>query len=187
MYSVSEFRKGLKIEIDGHPYLMVDQQFVKPGKGQAFSRTRLKSLLDGRVIDRTFKIVEKVKPADVSEGPAQYLYADGTEYHFMDNESYEQFTVSGEVLGDTINWMQDNAEVQVVRWNGKPISVDLPNFVVLEVTECEPAVKGDTATGASKQATVETGAQVSVPLFINLGDRLKIDTREGKYVERVRK
>ena len=187
MYSTSDFRKGLKVEIDGVPYQMVDHQFVKPGKGQAFSRTKLKSLLDGRVIDRTFKIVEKVKPADCSEHTMQYLYQDPDGYAFMDMESYDQIHISEEALGDTALWLAEEAEVTVLKYKGNPINVEVPNFVVLEIPHCEPGVKGDTATGATKPATLSTGAIVQVPLFVNQGEWLKVDTREGKYVERARK
>jgi elongation factor P len=187
MYSVSEFRKGLKVEIDGTPYLMVEHQFVKPGKGQAFSRTKLKSLLDGRVIDRTFKIVEKVKKADVTDHKMQYLYQDNEGFHFMDTETYEQSMITADILGDTANWIAENETVTVLKFNGRPITVDLPKYVVLEVTYTEPGHKGDTATGATKTAQLSSGAEVQVPLFINQGDLLKIDTEEGKYKERVRK
>lgn len=187
MYNTNEFRKGLKIEIDGHPYVMVESQFVKPGKGTAFTRVKIKSLLNGNVIDRTYKSGEKVDKADVMETEMQYLYeADGT-YHFMDNKTYEQVEISKDGVDDNWKWLEENMMVDVLSYKGNPISITVPNFTVLEITHCEPGLKGDTATNTTKPATLSTGAIVNVPLFVNQNDFIKIDTRTGEYVERAKK
>ncbi len=186
MYETNEFRKGLKIEIDGHPYLMVENQFVKPGKGQAFSRVRLKSLLTGNVIDRTYKSGEKVEKADIIESEMQYLYSADNAYHFMDNSSYEQIEIQKDNIGDSWKWLQENMAVDVLIYKGNPVSITVPNFVELEIVHCEPGVKGDTATSATKPATLSTGAEVNVPLFVNQNEKVKVDTRTGSYVERVK-
>ncbi|RTZ89708.1 MAG: elongation factor P [Deltaproteobacteria bacterium] len=183
--STSEFRKGLKIELNGEPFLMVDFQHVKPGKGGAFVRTRLKSLMTGNVIDKTFRSGEKVETPDLEERAMQYLYPDGDTYIFMDNETYEQLAIRKEVMGDAVNFLKENTNVTILFHNQKPIGVELPNFVELEVTKTDPGIKGDTASGGSKPATLETGTVVQVPLFIKEGDILKIDTRDGSYIERV--
>lgn len=187
MYETSDIRKGLKIQIDGEPYVVVDFQFVKPGKGTAFTRTRIKSLLTGNVLDRTYRSGEKFEPANVEERQMQFLYKDGENFCFMDNTSYEQAYISEDLLGDDAKFMPDNLTVTVLTFNDKAIGVTLPTFVELEITEVEPGVRGDTATGATKLATLSTGAQINVPLFINQGDWLRIDTRTGEYVERVKK
>ncbi len=186
MYQTNQFRKGLKVEIDGEPYLMVEAQFVKPGKGQAFTRTKLKSLISGNVIDRTYKSGEKIDKAAVEEVDMQFLYQSGDDYNFMDLSSYETIDITREQLDDAWKWLKESLVVQVLMYKGRPISIELPNFVELEVTYCEPGVKGDTAQGATKQAELESGATVNVPLFINQGEVLKIDTRSGDYVERVK-
>ena len=186
MYATNEFRKGLKIEIDGEPYLMVEAQFVKPGKGQAFTRTRLKSLVSGNVIDRTYKSGEKVAKAPVEETDMQYLYSDGEDFNFMDLNRYETIAIPQDQLDDAWKWFRESLEVKVLMYKGRAISVELPNFVNLEITYCEPGVKGDTATGATKLATLESGAEVQVPLFINQNEKIRIDTRTGSYVERVK-
>ncbi len=183
--STSDFRKGLKIELNGEPFLMVDFQHVKPGKGGAFVRTRLKSLLTGNVIDKTFRSGEKVEPPDLEERAMQYLYPDGESYIFMDNETYEQMGIPQDVIGEGAQYLKENMNVTVLFHNQKPIGVELPYFVELEVTKTDPGIKGDTASGGSKPATLETGAVVQVPLFIKEGDILKIDTRDGSYIERV--
>lgn len=186
MYDTNEFRKGLRVEIDGQPYIMVESQFVKPGKGQAFSRVKLKSLLSGNVIDRTYKSGEKVAKADVSDQSMQFLYeADGT-YHFMDNNTYEQVEMSREQIEENWKWLQEQMMVDVLIYKGQPISITVPNFTVLEITHCEPGVKGDTATNTTKPATVSTGAIINVPLFVNQNEKIKIDTRTGEYVERAK-
>jgi len=186
MYSTPDFRKGLKIELNGEPFAIVEFQHVKPGKGGAFVRTTLKSMISGNVIDRTFRSGEKVDKPDLEEKQMQYLYQSDEEFHFMDTETYEQLFLTEGQLGDARNYLQENVTVTVLFHNGKPIGVEVPIFVELTVTETEPGVKGDTAAGATKPATLETGMTVLVPLFVNEGDILKIDTRTGKYMERVR-
>ena len=186
-YSTSEFRKGLKIEIDGEPFVIVEFQHVKPGKGGAFVRTKLKSLQTGRVLERTFRSGESVQAAEMEEVDAQYLYNDGDNYFFMNTETYEQFGISKEVLGDTRYYLKDGVEVTVLLHRGKPLTVDPPTFVDLEVAEAEPGLKGDTASGAQKTVVMETGLKVQVPLFIEQGEILRIDTRTGGYVDRVGK
>ncbi len=185
MYSTPDFRKGLRIELGNEPYVIVDFQHVKPGKGGAFVRTKLKNLLNGRVVDKTFRSGEKVGKPDMEEKEMQFLYKDD-QYHFMDNSSYEQIALSGDVIGDSKNFLQENTNVTILFYQNRPINLELPIFVELEVVEAEPGVKGDTASGASKPVTVETGAKIQVPLFIEEGDRLKIDTRTGEYIERVK-
>jgi elongation factor P len=185
MYEVSDFRNGLKIEIDGEPYVIVEFQHVKPGKGNAFTRTKIKHLITGRVLDPTFKSGEKVGKPNIEEKEMQYLYREDDHYTFMDTATYEQVLVDKSAIGDMVQWLQENCNCAVLFWNDKPIGVSLPNFVNLKIIECEPGVRGDTATGASKPAKLETGATVNVPLFVNEGEVLKIDTRDGSYVERV--
>jgi elongation factor P len=185
VYDTSEFRKGLKIEYDGEPYEILDFQHVKPGKGAAFVRTSMKNLLNGRVLQPTLKSGEKVGRPDIEEKEMQFLYAQGDEYHFMDKKTFEQTFVSAGVLGDAKNFLKENIDVAVMFYNGKAIGVTLPNSVELKVTKCDPGVRGDTVSGATKPATLETGYTVNVPLFINEGDVLKIDTRDGKYLTRV--
>jgi len=184
MYSTAEFRRGLKIEIDGKPYVIVEFQHVKPGKGGAFVRTKLKNLETGQVLEQTFRSGAKVDKPDLEERYMQYLYQEGDQYVFMDTQNYDQVFVVADYLGDAVNFMYPNIEVQLSYFNGKPIGVELPTSVVLKVTQTEPGVKGDTATGATKPAILETGFSVQVPLFVNEGDKLKIDTRTGEYIER---
>ena len=184
MYSTQDFRNGLKIEYEGEPFVIVEFQHVKPGKGGAFVRTKIKNLLTGRVLDPTFKSGDKVGKPDMEEKGMQYLYQDGEHFTFMDTTSYEQCLIDKEVIGDQVNYLIENCDCLVLFWNGKPIGVQLPNFVVLKITECEPGIKGDTATGATKPATLESGAIVNVPLFVNEGESIRIDTRTGQYVER---
>ena len=186
MYSTPDFRKGLKVEIEGTPYVIVDFQHVKPGKGGAFVRTKLKNLLSGGVVDKTFRAGEKVGKPDINQSNMQFLYSDGEGYHFMNVDTYDQVQVREEELGSGKNFLKENIIVEVLEYNGKVIGIDLPNFVSLKVVEAEPGIKGDTATGATKPAKMETGAELNVPLFINEGDLLKIDTRTGSYVERVK-
>jgi len=187
MYETSEFRKGLKIEVDGNPYIMVDVQFVKPGKGQAFTRTKLKNMITGAVLERTFKSGEKIEKAQISERQMQYLYPESENWVFMDTTTYEQLYLGASVLEDTPSFLEDGMMVDVLFWGDKPIGVTPPTFVELEVTETEPGYKGDTSSNVQKPATLSTGKIVSVPLFVNQGDLLKIDTRTGTYVERVKK
>ncbi|NOK02022.1 MULTISPECIES: elongation factor P [Myxococcus] len=181
----SEFRKGLKIEIDGEPFEIVDFQHVKPGKGSAFVRTTIRSLLTGRVLQPTLKSGEKVGKPDIEEKDMQYLYVQGEEFYFMDTRNYEQTFLGEKVLGEAKNFLKENINVSVLFYNGKAIGVTLPNSVDLKVTQCDPGIRGDTVSGALKPAVLETGYSVYVPLFIEEGDVLKIDTRDGKYLTRV--
>jgi elongation factor P len=181
--STAEFRRGLKIEVDGNPYTIVDFQHVKPGKGGAFVRTKLKHLRLGTVVDRTFRSGEKFEVVDFEQKPVQFLYRDD-QFHFMSLESYEQIALSREEVGDAADYLKDNMEVELLYINGMPTGVELPTFAELRVVKTDPGVRGDTASGGSKPATLETGAVVSVPLFINEGDVLKVDTRTGSYIER---
>lgn len=187
MYETSDFKKGLRIEIDGQPYKIVDFQFVKPGKGNAFTRCKIKNLITGNTIDRTLKSGEKVEKAAVEDRTLQFLYVENGKYHFMDNQSYEQYELSKEQISDGWKWLVDGMEVGICFYNGSPIDISLPNFTILEITYCEPGIKGDTATNTTKPATMSTGAEVQVPLFVNQGDKIKIDTRTGDYVERANK
>lgn len=187
MYETSDIRKNLKIVLDGSPYAVVDHQFVKPGKGQAFTRTKLKNMITGAVLDRTFKSGEKLEKAEMSERQMQYLYPDGDMWVFMDTETYDQLSFSAEVLGDTPDYLVDEMMVDVLFWGEKPIGITPPTFVVLKVVETEPGYKGDTTSNVQKAAKLSTGKTVSVPLFVNQGDLLKIDTRTGSYVERAKK
>jgi elongation factor P len=185
MYSTGDFRRGLKIEVDGTPYIIADFQHVKPGKGGAFVRTKLKNLLTGGVVDKTFRAGEKVEKPDLEEKTMQYLYLEGNEYYFMDNDTYDQTFLTEEQLGDNKNFLQENVTVAILYYQGKPIGVELPIFVELEITKTEPGVRGDTASGGSKPATLETGTTIQVPLFVNEGEKVKIDTRTGEYIERI--
>jgi elongation factor P len=186
MYSTADFKKGLKIEIDGMPYVIVDFLHVKPGKGGAFVRTKLKNLLTGRVIDQTFRSGERVKRPDLVEREMQYLYREDNNFYMMDNETFDQIVVTREQLGDAALFLKENLNVKVLFFNQQPVAVELPTFVDLTVAETEPGVRGDTATGGSKPARLETGAVIQVPLFIERGDRVRVDTRTGEYVERVK-
>jgi elongation factor P len=181
----SEFRKGMKIEYDGDPYEIVEFQHVKPGKGSAFVRTTIRNLLTGRVLSPTLKSGEKVGRPDIEDKDMQFLYVQGEEYHFMDSKTFEQTFVDLKALGEAKNYLKENINASVLFYNGKAIGVTLPNSVDLKVTKCDPGVRGDTVSGATKPAVLETGYQVNVPLFINEGDVLKIDTRDGKYLTRV--
>ncbi len=185
-YSTNEFRAGLKIMLDGDPYVIVENEFVKPGKGQAFNRVKVRNLKTGRVIEKTFKSGESVEAADVVDVEMQYLYTDGEFWHFMHPETFEQVAADKVAVGDAAKFLKEQDMVQVTLWNGAPLTVTPPNHVILKVTECEPGVRGDTATGATKPATVETGAVVKVPLFVEEGDLIKIDTRTGEYLGRVK-
>jgi len=185
MYSTPDFRRGLKIEINDEPFTIVSFQHVKPGKGGAFVRTKLKNLLNGNVVDRTFRSGEKVGKPDIEEKEMQYLYTDG-DFHFMDNDTYEQTALVADLVGNAKDFLQENSSVTVLFYKGRVVNLELPTFVILEVTEAEPGLKGDTASSVTKPVTVETGARINVPLFINPGDRLKIDTRTGEYMERVK-
>lgn len=186
MYETSDIRKGLKIQMDGNPYIVIDFQFVKPGKGRAFTRTRIRNLLTGSVLDKTFFTGEKFAPADVEEREMQFSYADGDTYHFMDTASYEDVGIHVEQVGETRGYLVDNLVCMVLFYNGRAVAVTPPNFVLLQVVETEPGVRGDTATNVTKPATMQTGAVIGVPLFINKGDTVRVDTRTGDYLERVR-
>jgi elongation factor P len=186
-YNTSEFKKGLKVELDGEPYLMIEMEFMKPGKGQAVYRAKLKNLISGRVIDRNYRSGETLGAAEVEELSLQYLYHDATQWHFMDPESFEQHALRKEQLDDAWKWLVDETRVSVMFWNHQPISVTPPNHVELKITYTEPGARGNTATNVQKAATVETGTEISVPFFINIGDVVRVDTRTGEYVERVTK
>jgi len=187
MLSHTELRKGVKLEINGEPGIIVSSDFVKPGKGQAFTRIKVRSFITGNTLERTVKSNEKMPKADVEERNCQFLYKDGEDYHFMDSTSYDQLAITAEVLGDAAKWMEENMEARLLLWQGRAISVEPPNFVELEITECEPGIKGDTAQGGTKPVTLSTGAIITVPLFINQGEWVRIDTRTGEYMERVKK
>jgi elongation factor P len=186
MYSTNEFKSGLKLMIDGDPCAIIENEFVKPGKGQAFNRVKLRNLKTGRVLEKTYKSGESVEGADVVDVTMQYLYNDGEMWHFMDPDSYEQVAADANAMSDAAQWLKGEEMCEVTLWNGAPLTVSAPNFVVLEITETDPGVRGDTASGGSKPATLETGAVVKVPLFIEQGEIIKIDTRTGDYVGRVR-
>jgi elongation factor P len=185
-YSTNEFRGGLKIMLDGDPYTIVENEFVKPGKGQAFNRVRVRNLKTGRVVEKTFKSGESVEAADVHDTQMQYLYNDGEEWHFMDPDTYEQLTAGVDAVGDAAKWIKEQDMCGVTLWNGAPLSVEPPNFVVLQITETDPGVRGDTSGGGGKPATLETGAVVRVPLFVQTGELIKVDTRSGEYVSRAK-
>ncbi|HET8579353.1 MAG TPA: elongation factor P [Methylomirabilota bacterium] len=182
--STAEFKKGLKIQFDGQPYTIVDFQHVKPGKGGAFVRTKLKHMKQGRVIDNTFRAGEKVELVDFDEKRMQYLYRDDR-YHFMDLDTYDQISLSTDEVGAARDFLKENTEVEILFIDGSPVTVELPNFMDLQIVKTEPGIRGDTASGGSKPATLETGAVIQVPLFLNEGDVVKVDTRSGEYLSRV--
>lgn len=185
MISTNQFKNGLTLLIDGEIYTIVEYQHVKPGKGGAFVRTKFRSLRTGNIIDRTYRSGEKFQEAFVEERKMQFLYADANGCHFMDLETYETKEISKELIGTNLEFLKENASITIAFYDGKVVGVELPLFVELKVTECEPGLKGDTAKSAQKQVKLETGASVSAPLFINVGDTIKIDTRTREYVERV--
>ena len=187
MYQTSDIRKGLKIEMDGSPYVVVEFLFVKPGKGTAFTRTKLKNLMTGAVLERTFRTGEGLTPANITEVDMQFLYTDGEDLVFMNLEDYDQINIPVSVLGNGRKFLMEEMEVRVMLYNNLPVVVELPNFVEMEITRCEPGVRGNTAQGAVKPATLATGASVNVPLFVDEGTWIKIDTRTGAYVERVKR
>ena len=184
MIYASDFRKGRTFQINGEPHVVLDFLHVKPGKGAAFVRTKLKNIINGGVVEKTFRPTEKFPAARIDRVDMQYLYADGDLYNFMDNNTYEQVALSKDIVGDALKFVKENEICKVCSYNGKVFSVEAPLFVELEITDTEPGFKGDTATGATKPATVETGAQINVPLFVNQGDKVKIDTRTGEYLSR---
>ena len=185
-YSTNEFRSGLKLMIDGDPCAIVENDIVKPGKGQAFNRVKIRNLKTGRVIDRTYKSGESVEAADVMDTDMQYLYNDGEFWYFMDPESFEQVGADETAVADNVKWLKEQDTYTVTLWNGSPLTITPPNFVLLTVTETDPGVRGDTSGGGGKPATMETGAVVRVPLFINEGELLKVDTRTCEYVGRAK-
>ena len=181
-FSTNEFKSGLKVLLEGDPCSIIENEFVKPGKGQAFNRVRLKNLKTGRVWERTFKSGESLEGADVMEYEMEYMYTDGEYWHFMKtDDSYEQIAADKTAVAESMNWLKENSRCTVTLWNDVPILVQAPNFVDLEVTETDPGLKGDTATGGSKPATLTTGAVVKVTLFINIGEQIRVDTRTGEY------
>jgi elongation factor P len=184
--STNEFRKRLKIMLDNQPCMIVENEFVKPGKGQAFNRVRLKNLITGRQLEKTFKSGDSFEEADITNTTMQFLYTDGINYTFMDTKSYEQVEISKESMDGADKWLLENTECDISFWGDKPISVTPPVFMDLIITYTEPAVKGDTSNNVTKAATVQTGAVVQIPLFIGQGDKVKIDTRTGEYVERAK-
>lgn len=183
-YSSNQFKNGLKIILDNDPCSITENNMVKPGKGQAFNKVKAKNLRTGRMIERTFKSTESVEAADVDEMNVEYLYSDGEFWHFMAPTSFEQYAANKEAVGDAVKWIKGQETCVMMLWDGAPLSITPPNFVELAVTQTDPGLKGDTAQGATKPATLETGIEVKVPLFVNTGDILKIDTRTGDYVSR---
>ena len=185
-YSTSEFRGGLKIMLDGDPCSIIENEFVKPGKGQAFNRVKIRNLKTGRVLDKTFKSDESVEVADVISTEMQYLYNDGDFWHFMHQESFDQYSIDKEAIGDAVLWMQEEGICDMTLFNGQPLTVLPPNFVEMRVAQTDPGVRGDTSGGGGKPATLDTGAVIRVPLFIQEGELIKIDTRVGEYTSRVK-
>lgn len=186
IFSTNEFKQGLKVMIDQDPCSILENEFVKPGKGQAFNRVKLRNLKTGRVLEKTFKSGESLPGADVIDVEAQYLYFDGSDWHFMVNDTFEQFALNETVVGNAKLWLKDQDICTLTLWNGRPLAVVPPNFVTLIITETDPGVRGDTSGGGGKPATLETGAVVRVPLFVQLGEAIKVDTRTGDYVSRVK-
>ncbi len=185
-YNTNEFRVGLKLNLDGDPYSIIENEFVKPGKGQAFNRVKLRNLKTGRVVDRTFKSGESVEGADVVDTDMQYLYNDGTQWYFMEPDSYEQYAASEAAVGDAAQWLKGQETCCVTLLDGEPLSITPPNFVELQITQTDPGVRGDTAAGGTKPATLETGAIIKVPLFIEEGETLRINTQTAEYVSRAK-
>ncbi len=185
-YNTSEFKSGLKIILEGDPYTIVENEFVKPGKGQAFNRVKVRNLKTGRVVERTFKSGDSVEGADVVDVDMQYLYNDGEYWYFMNPETFEQVSADANAIGEGAKWLREQDVCQVTLWNGMPLAVLPPNFVVMKIIETDPGVRGDTSGGGGKPATLETGAIVRVPLFVQTGEVIKVDTRTGEYVSRVK-
>lgn len=185
-YSTNEFRSGLRIIIDANPCIIVENEFVKPGKGQAFNRVRIKNLKTGKVVDKTFKSGDSVEAADVMDTEMQFLYTDGEQWYFMVPDTFEQFAAGEAAVTEAKKWLSDQDVCQVTLWNNNPLVVEPPKFVELEITETEPGVRGDTASGGVKPAKLATGAVVRVPLFVEQGEVIKVDTRSGEYVSRVK-
>jgi len=187
MYQTNQFRKNLKIELDGTPFSIVDFQFVSPGKGGAFVRTKLKNMFNGNVIEKTFKSGDKVDKPDLETSDFQFLYIEGDHFYFMNTLNYEQTPLDASVIGDAKNFLKENIVIQVLFHNGKAIGIELPTFIEMKIAETEPGMKGDTVSGATKFAKTDTGATISVPLFIKEGDLVKVDTRDSSYVEKLNK
>ncbi len=185
-YNTSDFRKGLKVQIDGDPYLMIECNFVKPGKGNALYKCKLRNLLKGTVLDRTYKGGDSLESADISEIEAQYLYRQGDVFVFMDTTTYDQFELTEEQVDDTWKWIKEGTNCSMMLFNDTPIAVSPPNHVVLKIEYCEPAVRGNTATNLTKPVKLETGAEIMCPAFVELGESIRVDTRTGEYIERVR-
>ena len=185
MISAGDFRNGITIEYEGNVYQIVEFQHVKPGKGAAFVRTKLKNIINGGVVEKTFRPTEKCPQARIDRKDMQYLYADGDLFNFMDTETYDQVALNSDTVGDTLKFVKENEMVKICSYNGNVFAIEPPLFVELEITDTEPGFKGDTATGATRPAIVETGAKVMVPLFVNQGEKIKIDTRTGEYLSRV--
>lgn len=184
--STNEFRSGVKVMLDGDPCSIVENEFVKPGKGQAFNRVKIRNLKTGRILDKTFRSGETLEAADVMDTEMQYLYNDGEFWHFMDTNTFDQLGASADTVGDAAKWLKEEDNSVITLWNGSIIAVDPPNFVELEITQTDPGLKGDTAQGGSKPATLSTGAVVKVPLFLNTGEIVRVDTRTGDYVSRAK-
>jgi elongation factor P len=185
-YSTNEFRSGLKLLLDNEPCSIIENEFVKPGKGQAFNRVKIRNLITNRVVERTYKSGESIEAADVLDVELQYLYNDGEMWHFMDVDNFEQIAADKNAIGDNFKWLNEQDICGLTLWNGAPIAITPPNHVTLEVVDTDPGVRGDTSGGGTKPATLTTGAVVNVPLFINIGDKLKVDTRSGDYVSRAK-
>ncbi len=185
-YDTSQFRNGIKIELDGQPFIITYFQFVKPGKGTAFTRTKLKNMLNGSVIERTFRSGEKVDAADVEDRPMQFLYSDDEFFHFMNTETFAQVAIPTDALKDEAPFLTESLEVMVLFYKDRPVNIELPNFIDDVIEYCEPGVRGNTATGATKPATLACGAVVAVPLFVEQGERIRVDTRTNSYVSRVK-
>lgn len=185
-YSTNEFKNGMKLMIDNAPCSILDCEFVKPGKGQAFTRIKIRNLKTNRVVERTYKSGESVEAADVVDTEMQYLYSDGEYWHFMVPDSFEQYAANAETVGDAKLWLKDQDMCTITLWNNDPLQITPPNFVTLEITETDPGLKGDTSGGGGKPATLETGAVVRVPLFVQIGELIKVDTRSGEYVSRAK-
>jgi elongation factor P len=186
-FSTNQFKAGLKLMIDGEPCNIIDNEIVKPGKGQAFNRIKIRKLISGKILEKTYKSGESVEGADVMDSELGYLYADGEFWHFMDNVTFEQVAADDKAVGDVAKWLAEGDICTITFWNGNPISVEPPNFVELQITETDPGLKGDTAGTGGKPATLATGAVVRVPLFVQIGDVVKVDTRNGDYVSRAGK
>ncbi len=185
-YSTSEFKGGLKIMLDADPCAIIENEFVKPGKGQAFNRVKIRNLKTGRVIERTFKSGDSVEGADVVDREMSYMYSDGDYWHFMESDTFEQYQANATIVGDSAKWLKEQAICVLTLWNGEPLAVTPPKFVDLVITETDPGLKGDTSGGGGKPATLETGAVVRVPLFVQIDELIRVDTRTGEYISRVK-